>query len=101
MKLQTPWIHLKVTQNDRHTKKSWETLEQNCTQISCIEWYRHITKNHEKHLSKIKQKTLQTPWSQRWTHKHCDNCKNRKLKKPKNKHEMLKTHDVNALVQRT
>jgi hypothetical protein len=38
---------------------------------------------------------------QRWTHKHCDKCKNRKLKNPKNKHEMLKTHDVNALVQRT
>lgn len=52
---------LKVTKNDRHTKKSWETLEQNCTQIDCIEWYRHITKNHERHLSEIKQKTLQTP----------------------------------------
>ncbi len=39
------------------TKKSWETLEQNCTQISCIEWYHDTSqKNHEKHFSKIKQK---------------------------------------------
>jgi hypothetical protein len=100
MKLQTPWIHLKVTQNDRHTKKSWETLEQNCTQLSCIEWYRHITKNHEKHFSKIKQKTLQTPCNVGHIN-IVTNARIESLKNQQNTHEMLKTHDANALVQRT
>jgi hypothetical protein len=45
-------------------------------------------------LSKIKQK-IANPL-QRWTHKHCDKCTNIKLNKLKNKHEMLKMHDVNV-----